>query len=102
MIGPEQATFWSPGRVMRARVDAGLVEERLVPGDERRRLPAGVVVIRQRRQPLVERGHAFQHAPAALLVRQLQGVVEFDGDRLARATGSGSGTTRAVSMSVFQ
>ena len=85
-------------------VDAGLVEERLVPGDERRRLPelavggarlvlfAGprvgrVAVEGEDRQPVAQEGDAAPLAPAALLLRQFHRDVEHDGDRLALADG---------------
>src|SRR5262249_47220066 len=35
-------------------IDPGLVEERLVPGNERRRLPAALIVKRQYRQPVAQ------------------------------------------------
>ena len=60
--------------------DAGLIEERLVPGDERRRLPAAVVVHRQHREPVGEEGHALPLPPAALVWRQFERIRNLDRD----------------------
>src|SRR4029079_9005458 len=53
------------------------------PDDERRRLPAGLVVVGERRQPFVEEGDPFPVAPPALLVRQGHLVIDLDGDGFA-------------------
>jgi hypothetical protein len=50
-------------------VDAGIVEERLMPRNERRRLPARVVVDRDDGEPLGERGDALPLAPATFFLR---------------------------------
>src|SRR5205823_9176091 len=49
-------------------VNAGLVEPRLMPGNERHRLPAALIVNGEHGQPVAEGGHARPLAPAALLL----------------------------------
>src|SRR5581483_11804448 len=68
-------------------VGAGLVEERLVPGDERDGLPALLAVDGQDGQPVAEVGDALPLAPAAHLVREADGHLEEDGDALAGLDG---------------
>ncbi len=65
------------------RVDAGFVEEGLVPGDEGRRLPALLVVEGQHGQPLRQKGDAFPLSPTSLALRQSQRERDLDGDVLA-------------------
>ncbi len=64
-------------------IDARFVEKRLMPGNERRRLPAFLVVESQHRVPVAQAGHAFPLAPPALLLWQLHGEVDLDRHRLA-------------------
>src|SRR5262249_6000552 len=64
-------------------VNARLEKEWLVPGDERRRLPAGLVVDRERGQPVRQEDDVFPIAPPALFVRERQRVIECDRDRFA-------------------
>ena len=80
-------------------IDAGLVEEGLVPRHERRRLPegacgprlvlvagarvGGVAVEGEDRQPVAQERYAAPLAPTALFLRQFHGNVEDDGDRFA-------------------
>src|SRR5437588_11948753 len=64
-------------------VDAGFVEERLVPGDEGRRLPAGVVVDGEDGKPVAKLSDAFPLSPASVLLRQPKVEVENERDGLA-------------------
>ena len=59
-------------------VDARLVEERLVPRDERRRLPALIVVEGQHGEPLRQERDPFPLAPAPLPLRQSQRERQLD------------------------
>ena len=64
--------------------DASLIEPRLCPGNERRRVPARIVADREQRQRVGDERHAFPVTPAALLVRQVQAETDLDRDRFAR------------------
>src|SRR5205807_1060137 len=68
-------------------VDPCLVEERLMPGDERRRMPAFVVVERENWKPVHQKGDAFPLTPAALLLRQLDREFDLHGNRLSAGDG---------------
>jgi hypothetical protein len=59
------------------RKQAGLIEERLVPANVRRRLPARLVVIGQHRQPIGQESDPVPVAPAPILVWQFQDELYF-------------------------
>src|SRR4029077_10281756 len=45
------------------RINAGLIEERLMPGDVRSRLPTFVVIEGEHRQPVAEKGYVLPLTP---------------------------------------
>ena len=67
--------------------DAGFVEPRLRPRNERRRVPTGIVADREQGQRVGDERYAFPVTPAALLVRQVQAEADLDFDRFARREG---------------
>ena len=87
--GPRAGEFLIGGQGDEGVVDAGLVEEGLVPGDERRRLPTLVVVVGRHGQPLRQKSDALPLPPAALLLRQAQGERQVEDDTLALADRAG-------------
>ena len=64
------------------RVNPGLVEKRQVPRNERRRLPALIVVKGQDREPLYEERDSFPLPPTPLPLRQSHREGQLDGDLL--------------------
>src|SRR5437660_9359442 len=53
-------------------INAGFVEERLMPRNERRRLPTRFIIDRHDRQPGCQESHFFPLTPASLLLRQAE------------------------------
>ncbi len=84
MIRPDRGDDLSGGQVDAHRVMPGLLVPGLVPGDERRALPALVVVMGQDRIPVQQVRDAAMIPPAAPLVGQLDREIEHRLGRLSR------------------
>ncbi len=83
MIRPDEATICPSGRSTPDRVEPGVLVPGLVPGDERRVLPAPVVDVGEDRIPVQEVRHPLVLAPPAPLVGQLDSEVDLRRDRSA-------------------
>ena len=62
-----------------------------MPGDERRGVPAVVVIDRDHGMPVAEEGHALPLAPPSLFLRQVHGEVQVQDDCLILGHGHRQG-----------